>query len=318
MREAAGKHPMPTSAVPASASADMLTKTEPQDIKRHFPNALDLGANTCNIARALTEDYADPEPSIGLAEASPDAIEQGLPPPPEPLSSRVGRLLAVDSSASMLYRDADEPFNARLDLTRQVLADDETLPFPPESFDLVLSSLSLHWINDLPGVLAQVNRVLKPDRPFIGAMFGEDTLYELRGALQLAEQERRGGVSPHVSPLARTRDAGALLQRSGFQLLTVDMDEVVVEYPNTFALMADLQAMGEGNAIAGREMGAIGRDVLVAADAIYREMYGDEQGNIPATFRVIYMIGWRESPDQAKPLARGSGDINLKDALRPK
>jgi NADH dehydrogenase [ubiquinone] 1 alpha subcomplex assembly factor 5 len=237
------------------------------------------------------------------------------------VTSQVEELVAAESSASLLHRDADLPFNTRLPslkLTRHVLTDEETLPFEGSSFDLVLSSLSMHWINDLPGVLAQINHVLRPDRPFIGAMLGGDTLFELRTSLQLAEQERRGGISPHVSPLADVRDVGGLLQRAGFQMLTVDVEDIVVDYPDTFALMQDLQAMGEGNAVLGREMGGIGRDVLLANEGIYRALHGNEDGSIPATFRVIHMIGWKAGENQPKPLKRGSGEVNLKDILEQK
>lgn len=236
----------------------------------------------------------------------------------EPLASRIGHLLAVDSSETLLYRDADQPFNSEINMTRQVLSDEETLPFEANTFDLVLSSLSMHWINDLPGVLAQINNILKPDCAFVGAMFGGDTLFELRTSLQLAEQERRGGISPHVSPLADVRDVGGLLQRAGFKMLTVDVDDIIVDYPDTFALMQDMQAMGESNAVLGREMGGIQRDVLLANDAIYRELHGNEDGSIPATFRMIYMIGWKESKDQRQPLPRGSGEISLKDVFEKK
>lgn len=181
-----------------------------------------------------------------------------------------------------------------------------------------MSSLSLHWINDLPGVLSQINSILKPDSPFIGAMLGGDTLFELRTSLQLADLERRGGLSPHVSPLADVRDVGGLLQKAGFKMLTVDVDDIIVDYPDTFALMRDLQAMGENNAILGREMGPIRRDVLLANEAIYRELHGNPDGSIPATFRIIYMIGWKEGQDQPQPLARGSGEVNLKDILEKK
>jgi NADH dehydrogenase [ubiquinone] 1 alpha subcomplex assembly factor 5 len=218
----------------------------------------------------------------------------------------------------MLYRDSDLPFNEHIAITRHILDNEETLPFEPGSFDLVMSSLSLHWINDLPGVLGQIKNLLKPDCPFIGAMLGGDSLFELRTSLQLAEQERKGGISPHVSPLADVRDMGGLLQKAGFTMLTIDVDDIVVDYPNSFALMDELQSMGESNAVLGREMGAIGRDVLLANDAIYSELHGNADGTIPATFRIIYMIGWHPSADQAKPLARGSGEINLKDVLEQK
>lgn len=273
------------------------------DIKRTYTSVLDFGANSCNIARALTRDNPDPSPEVPISP---------------PISSRIAHLVAAESSPTLLHRDADMAFNDSLAIERHVLADEETLPFPPESFDLVLSSLSLHWVNDLPGVLAQINRVLRPDCAFVGAMLGGDTLFELRTSLQLAEQERRGGMSPRVSPLADTRDVGGLLQRTGFKLLTVDVEDIVVDYPNTFALMEDLQSMGESNAVLGREMGAISRDVLLANEAIYKELHGNEDGSIPATFRIIYMIGWREGENQAKPLARGSGDLNLKDILQQK
>lgn len=239
-------------------------------------------------------------------------------PVSEPLASRISTLLAADSSESLLYRDADLPFNNDIAITRQVLNDEETIPYEANSFDLVLSSMSLHWINDLPGVLAQINNILKPDCPFMGAMLGGDTLFELRTSLQLAEQDRRGGISPRVSPLADTRDIGGLMQKAGFKMLTVDVDDIIVDFPNVFALMEDLQAMGENNAILGREMGPISRDVLLATDAIYRELHGNEDWTIPATFRIIYMMGWHESADQAKPLPRGSGQINLKDILEQK
>ena len=274
------------------------------EINRQFPQVLDLGANACNIARALTLPNPDPDPS--KAESPP-------------LAQRIGHLLAVDSSSTLLHRDANLPFNDQIDLQRQVVADEELhLPFEADSFDAVLSSLSLHWINDLPSLLGQVNRVLKPDAPFVAAMLGGDTLFELRTSLQLAEMDRRGGVSSHMSPLADVKDIGGLLQKAGFKMLTVDVDDIVVEYPSCYALMTDLQAMGEGNAVLGREMGAIQRDVLLAAEGIYRELHGetkDGETTLPATFRIIYMIGWKEGPNQAKPLNRGSGEVNIKDIL---
>lgn len=215
----------------------------------------------------------------------------------------------------MLYRDADLPFNNEINLTREVLVDEELLPYEANTFDAVMSSMSMHWVNDLPSLLAQINNVLKPDAPFIAAMLGGDTLYELRTSLQLADMERRGGVSTHVSPLADVRDMGGLLQKAGFKMLTVDVDDIIVDYPNTLALMEDLQAMGESNAVLGREVGPMKKDVLLASEAIYRELHGNEDGTLPATFRMIYMIGWKEGPNQAQPLARGSGEINITDIL---
>ncbi|MCJ1481488.1 hypothetical protein MMC06_001647 [Schaereria dolodes] len=273
-----------------------------EDISRHFPHVLDLGANACNIARILT--LPDPD-------SDPDSSK----PASSSLSTRISNLTAADSSSTLLHRDVDLPFNNLLQLNRDILQDEEFLPYEENTFDAVLSSLSLHWINDLPSVLAQVNRILKPDAPFIAAMFGGDTLFELRTSLQLADLDRRGGVSPHVSPLADVRDVGGLLGKAGFKMLTVDVDDIIVDYPSTFALMTDLQAMGESNAILGREQGAIRRDVLLANEGIYRELHGNKDGTLPATFRMIYMIGWKEGNGQAEPLPRGSGMVSIKDIL---
>lgn len=173
----------------------------------------------------------------------------------------------------------------------------------------------MHWINELPSILAQIARILQPDSPFLAAMLGGDSLFELRTSLQLADLDRRGGVSTHVSPLADVRDMGGLLTKAGFKMLTVDVDDIIVDYPDTFALMRDLQAMGESNAVLGREMGGLRRDVLIANEAIYRELHGNEDGNLPATFRVIFMIGWTEGAGQPKPLARGSGQVSMKNIL---
>ncbi|KAI6794644.1 S-adenosyl-L-methionine-dependent methyltransferase [Hortaea werneckii] len=274
------------------------------DINRSFPRALDFGANACNIARMLTRPNPDLESEKKMTE---------------PIATRVGELLCTDVSESMLFRDQADDFNKNIQLKREVLKNPEYLPYEPESFDLVMSSLSLHWINDLPSVLTQINNILKPDAPFIAAMSGGDSLYELRGSLQLAEQERLGGIGTHISPLADVRDVGNLLSRAGFRLLTVDVDDIVVDYPNTFALMSDLQAMGEANAALRREPGGLNRDVMLAAESIYRDLYGEEQEDgtltIPATFRTIYMIGWKEGGEQPKPLERGTGDANLTDVL---
>ena len=270
------------------------------DINRNFDKVLDYGANSCNIAKVLTQPDPDPDSARPVSE---------------PLSNKIGHLTCVDTNPAMLYRDQNEPFNKEMSLSREILANPEYLPYEPNTFNLVMSSLSLHWINDLPSVLTQINHALKPDSPFIAAMSGGDTLFELRGSLQLAESERLGGIGAHVSPLADVRDVGNLLNRAGFTLLTVDVDDIIVDYPSTIHLMRDLQAMGESNAALRRTPGPISRDVLLATDAVYKELYGNEDGSIPATFRTIYMIGWKEGENQAKPLPRGTGEINMKDFL---
>ncbi|XP_069403227.1 arginine-hydroxylase NDUFAF5, mitochondrial isoform X4 [Ovis canadensis] len=176
--------------------------------------------------------------------------------------------------------------------------------------DRVYDIASLHWVNDLPRALEQIHYVLKPDGVFIGAMFGGDTLFELRCSLQLAETEREGGFSPHVSPFTAVNDLGHLLGRAGFNTLTVDTDEIQVNYPGMFELMEDLQGMGESNCAWNRKA-LLHRDTMLAAAAVYREMYRNEDGSVPATYQIYYMIGWKYHDSQAKPAERGSATVSF-------
>ena len=273
---------------------------------------LDLGANSLNIARALANpDHltmsSHPSTAPDAASTSEAADSSNL------FTSRISHLTCAETSPTLLHRDPEPESSIPLEL--QVLDSLETLPYEPNTFDAVLSSLSIHWVNDLPSLLTQVNSILKPDAPFLAAMMGGDSVFELRTSLQLADLERRGGVSPHISPMADVRDVGGLLTKAGFKLLTVDVDDVVVEYPDSFALMMDLQAMGENNAIL-KSAGGLTRDVLLANEGIYRQLHGEEgKETIPATYRIIYMIGWKEGSGQSKPLPRGGGQMNLKDVL---
>ncbi|XP_038071596.1 arginine-hydroxylase NDUFAF5, mitochondrial-like [Patiria miniata] len=194
----------------------------------------------------------------------------------------------------------------------KIHADEEFLPFRDDSLDLVVSSLSLHWVNDLPGTLKQILRALKNDGVFIGSIFGSDTLFELRCSLQLAEQEREGGFAPHISPFTDMQDLGNLLTRAGFNMLTIDIDEVTVNYPSMLELMQDLKGMGESNASWSRKS-VLHRGTQTAAAAIYKDMYGNEDGSVPATFQILYMIGWKPDASQPKPAKRGSATVSLKD-----
>ena len=196
-----------------------------------------------------------------------------------------------------------------------VLSEAEALPFAAGSIDLALSLLDWHWINDLPGLLVQIRRALRPDGLLLGAMLGGDTLHELRGALLQAEEEVEGGISPRVSAFADVADLGGLLQRAGFALPVVDVDTITVTYADAFALMRDLRGMGEANAMAGRRRAFSRRETLLRAAALYSEQHGQADGRIPATFQVLYMTAWCPHPEQPKPAKRGSARQSLASAL---
>lgn len=182
------------------------------------------------------------------------------------------------------------------------------------STDLIVSLLGLHWADDLPGALAQIRRALRPDGLFLGAIFGAGTLSELRQVLTDAELEVRGGVQARVSPFADGYDGAALLQRAGFALPVVDLDTVVVRYSDAFALMRDLRAMGETNALAG-PVRPLTREIAGRAAALYAERFADADGRVRATFEIIHLAGWAPHESQQKPLARGSAKMRLADAL---
>jgi len=196
-----------------------------------------------------------------------------------------------------------------------VVADEEWLPFAPESFDLVLAPLGLHWVNDLPGALVQLRRALKPDGLLLAALFGAGTLGELRQVLMDAELEVEGGVSPRVAPFAEIRDAGGLLQRAGLALPVADQDSLTVSYANPFRLLDDLRGMGEQNAVIERRRTFLRRETLMRAMALYAERFGDAAGRVPATFEIIWLTGWAPHDSQQQPLRPGSARARLADAL---
>ena len=194
-------------------------------------------------------------------------------------------------------------------------ADEELPPFAEESLDLVLSPLALHWTNDLPGALIQINRMLKPDGFFAAAMLGGTTLTELRQCLIAAESEISGGIAPRVSPFADTFDAAGLLQRAGFTLPVADIDRVTVRYDTMFDLMRDLRGMAETNMLAQAPRGAPPRALFMRAVQIYADRFADPDGRIRASFDIIHMAGWAPHPDQPKPKRPGSATHRLADAL---
>jgi SAM-dependent methyltransferase len=174
------------------------------------------------------------------------------------------------------------------DLSPAVAADEEFLPFGVGSFDLVVASLSLHWVNDLPGALIQLRQALRPDGLLLASLPALGTLGELRAALTEAEAALTGGVAPRVSPFADLRDCAGLLQRAGFKLPVADVEEVRLLYAEPFALLRELRAAGEGNALRERDRRVPPRALFPAALAALPV----EEGRVAATLRLAVMTGW--------------------------
>jgi len=192
--------------------------------------------------------------------------------------------------------------------------DNEVPDLAEAGADFIVSILSLHWTNDLPGALAQIRRALRPDGLFIGALFGGSSLQELRWALGQAELELSGGAGARVSPFADAFDGAGLLQRAGFALPVSDIDRLTVTYADSFALIRDLRAMGE-TALFSERSRPLTRAVVARMAQLYGERYADADGRIPATFEIVTLSGWAPHPDQQKPLRPGSAKTRLADAL---
>lgn len=270
-------------------------------INRKFPQVLDVGSSYGHFESMLLLRDQDPELQSDI----------------DKVRLKITDITMLDSSKDCLdYKHYDD---TEIKI-RKLAADEETLShrsLNPDSFNCILTNLNMHWTNDLPGFLTRCYSLLKQESIFIGSMFALETLFELRSSLQLAEMERKGGIAPHISPYITVQDLGNLLSRAGFKMITIDIDEVVVDYPDILGLMNDLKAMGENNCLHERE--ALNKDTLIAADAIYKAMYGikdpehPDRTAYPATFRLLYFIGWKD--DTITHAERGSQEVNLKEVL---
>lgn len=273
-----------------------------------IPRLFDRKAYALRRARATGESFLAEDVGRNLAErlgAVTRRFSQGLD-----LGSRDEVFALIEPFAERWTRTALAPHGGGA-----VVADEEALPFPTVTFDLVVSALSLHAVNDLPGALLQIRHVLKPDGLLLAALFGGNTLGELRRAFAAGESDVRGGISPRVSPFADVRDLGALLQRVGFALPVTDSERSTVQYRAFSTLVADLRALGETNVIAERAKTPLRRDVLAATLAHYAANDADAEGRLTATFDVIYLTAWAPHESQPKPLKPGSAKTRLADAL---
>lgn len=217
---------------------------------------------------------------------------------------KVGHWVSLDPVPAMLPRTG-----------LRLSARAEQLPIDAPHFDLVVSFLDLHHLNDVPGALIQANRVLRPDGLFLAITFGGATLSALRSALLEAEMEVAGGAGPRVSPMADLRDYGALLQRAGFALPVTDVDRITVRHAGLWPLLHDLRAMGETCPLALAKRRFLSPYVLMRADALLRAREGDADGRIRTVFELVTLTAWAPHESQQKPLRPGSARHSLAKAL---
>ncbi len=265
-----------------------------------MPRLTDRSALMRNRARATRQG-----PALFLHEAALDEVQDRL---------------------SMVNRSFTKPavvtgfpdFWAKALPEARIVPDDEVLALEPGAHDLVIHAMALHWANDPVGQIIQCRRALQPDGLFLSVAFGGQTLAPLRTALAEAESQVAGGLSPRVAPMAEIRDTGALLQRAGLALPVADSVPLRVSYADTLALMRDLRAMGEGNALAQRLRHPTRRTVMARAAAIHAELTGDTDGRITETFELVVLTGWAPDDSQPQPLRPGSAQTRLADALGTK
>ena len=265
--------------------------------------AIANGAQDFLLARAAD----DLEDRLGYVKRKfSDALDLGAPGPH--VAARLGSA-RVTRLAPTLSSLGEGRFSG-------LVGDVERAPFADGAFDLAVSLLALHTADDLPGVLIQVRRALRPDGLFLAAIPGGDTLTELRECLLVAESETSGGASPRVIPFADARALGGLLQRAGFALPVVDSDRFTVRYADMFALLRDLRAFGATSALLSRSRRFARREMFARAAALYAERFADADGRVRATFEILWLSGWAPHPSQPKPLAPGSAKMRLEDALK--
>ncbi|MGD9658342.1 MAG: methyltransferase domain-containing protein [Methylocystis sp.] len=267
------------------------------------------------LRRRLTRAIAKGAPDFLMARAADDLLDRLLTVKREfPRSLDLGSPSAHFAQAVIASGRA-RPLRAS-GHSGDVIIDEETPPFAPGSFDLIVSGMALQWVNDLPGALAQARRMLAPDGLFIACLIGGASLVELRSALAQAEDEITGGASPRVSPFVDVRDMGALLQRAGFALPVADVDSVTLRYDSVFGLIEDLRAMGAANVLVKRALKPLRRDLIARAARIYAERFSDADGRVRATFEIVWASGWAPHESQQKPAQRGSATMRLEDAMK--
>jgi SAM-dependent methyltransferase len=222
-------------------------------------------------------------------------------------SGKVDRVICADPSLGMVEHITKD--------TPSLVIDYDNVNFREGSFDAITSAFSIHWVNDLPGMLTRMRRWLKPDGLLLLSMAGGVSFGGLRSCLAEAESQTAGGLSPRVLPMADIRDLGGLLGRAGFGLPVADSDTLSVSWADPLQMMRELRQMGESNALLGRANHITRRDTIMQAATLYQDRFSTDDQRVNADIELITLTAWSPSPDQQKPLKPGSADIHLGDFL---
>jgi len=291
---------------PALFEPGLLARRRDRAMERGFRDGADILWR--RAAEGIAERIADCTRSfadVAVHGTGAGVVAAALPP-----GTASGRLIQIDPSPRMAAAAGAAHGGSEIRI-----ASGETLPLEEASLDLALSVLMLHWANDPVGELVQLNRALRPDGLMIAALFGGESLTELRAALSTAEAEVTGGLSPRIAPMGEVRALGALLQRAGFAMPVADADRLTLSYETPLHLMRDLRAMGETNILADRHRAPLPRAVLARACELYAETNSLPDGRVGASVEIVFLTGWAPAEGQPRPLRPGSARARLADAL---
>lgn len=181
---------------------------------------------------------------------------------------------------------------------------DDILGLEEARYDLIISLMHLHKINDVPGAMVQIRRALKPDGAFLFAIPGANTMQDFKTLFMQAETESTGGAAARFHPMIGLQQMAGLMQRAGFALPVVDEETLTLSYSSALSLLRDIRSMGEGHALYGYRPRPIARKVMRMLES-----------PIDCPLQIIYGIGWSPHSSQQKPLQRGSGKTSLTDVL---
>ncbi|WP_371396159.1 methyltransferase domain-containing protein [Fretibacter rubidus] len=292
------------------------------------PHVFDAELRRIRRARAVRRAVKSDKPAFFIPRCAEDAadrmqdinrrFERALIIGPPDFWPQLRELLPTDKHPTTVVQAYDIDPDDAADFGLDIGAPDDGLPIDGPKYDLIISVLSLHSVNDLPGALLNMRHILKADGLMMASLFGGDSLRELRTVFYSVEAERLGGMSPRIFPMIDFSQAAQLLQRTGYALPVVDTDRFTVNYGALSTLIGDIRDSGDSNVAVARDRRHLSRDFLKALEAAYRAQFSNEAGKITASFEILWMTGWAPHDSQQKPLKPGSAKMRLSDALGAK